>query len=384
MPSNRIIEDIFEHRLSFLPGDPCEPDDVLSHFADSILIDGLTREESELVLSALPRNSKRIYLNPLDKGLSEAKVYAGRYETDGTLSKPYVFKIGPLTKIEREYEAMERRVCPHISCVERPIPRRATEKGMIIQPLAGLNPRSQLKSLKDYARTSNPEIVTRLLAERLAPWYDRVRDESPGTRKPLGILFEWYLTKVQQPDTFPADWSELKEWVRQLTGHAWCDVPQVMKSLAEHELTFKPAIIHGDLHSQNVLVDEKEECWPIDFYWCNADSTPLMDFAMLECSLKFLAIHHRSDLRSIIEVENILAREPIPTITLQNLPYRSEIGNALRSVIAVRKHALDTLAYRFDDYRKVLSLMTYVHSTHPLLNRPFVLASLQILSALQL
>jgi len=141
--------------------------------------------------------------------------------------------------------------------------------------------------------------------------------------------------------------------------------------------------VHGDLHSQNVLIDERYECWPIDFAWCREEASPVLDFTMLESSLKFLAFPQRSALRSLIIIEHALAREPFPNIKIGAVPYNTEIGNVLRAVIAIRKFALDEMKIDFIDYRKSLCMMTYVHSTHPLLNRPFVLASLQILCALE-
>jgi len=384
MPFDPIVDDVFQNRRDFLPGAEPTPEEVQKHFDGSILIDGLTKEESKLVLSALPRGSHRIYLNPLDKGLSEAKVYAGRYEANGTMTKPYVFKIGPLKKIEQESSNIERLVRPTLLGIEKPIFRGGLTKGLVIQPIAGLKPTSRLQSLKDFARTSEREVVTDLLSNRLALWYEGHLDTQVKS-KPLGSIFTWYLSKLGSVDPYPPDWNDLKIWVRDLTGCPWHDdLPSIISALKNYSLSYRPSVIHGDLHSQNVLVDELRNSWPIDFYWCTEDTTPLLDLAMLECSLKFLAIHQRSELRSVIAgVENLLAREPVPSIALGDIPYRSEIQNVLQSVLAVRRYAFQSLNVQFEEYRKVLCLMTYVHSTHPLLNRPFVLASLQIQSALQ-
>jgi hypothetical protein len=383
---NPIIADIISKRRTFLGGSRCTAAEVRKHFADNILIDGLGLEESELVLSTLPPHSNRIYLNPLDKGLSGSKVFAGRYQVNKKLrSKPFVFKIGPIKKIQREYDAIVKFVEPLIQGIEAPILRRGKDKGLLIQVIAGLSANSELQSLKEYVRTNKngDDVLTRLLSDRLAGWYNGEHGASP-VKHSLKKMFKWYLQKVTKPDPYPKDWNDLKGWVQGLTHLRWGSVPEVMNSLKETEVSSRSCIVHGDLHSQNVLIDEKGECWPIDFGWCHQRSSPLLDFTMLECSLKFLAIHQRSDLRSAILIEDVLARDGLPDFRkIGKIPYRDEIENVLRAVLAVRRFAFGAMKIKFEDYRKALCLMTYVHATHPQLNRPFILASLQILSAIE-
>lgn len=385
-PKNPIIEDIIANRREFLGGDNCNAQEVQKHFDHNVLIDGLNREESQLVLSTLGSSSNRIYLMPLDKGLSRSKVFAGRYETaHNSPSKPYVFKIGPLDKIEREYRAIKTFVVPHIQGIDAPIFRRHTDKGLIVQSIAGLSQKSKLESLKESVRRTKTadKIIMRLLNDRLAGFYDGNSDDPTSVQHSLRKIFAWYLKKVTKREPFPLDWGELKSWVQDLTGLRWKAVSETIKYLKGSEVTSRSCIVHGDLHSQNILIDEKGECWPIDFGWCHDKSSPILDFTMLECSLKFLAIHQRSDLRSVIEIEHALAREPFPKLKLLEIPYRIEIANVLRSISAVREFSMNSMKIKFEDYRKALCLMTYVHSTHPQLNRPLILASLQILSALE-
>ena len=383
MLDETILKDIFDNRRLFLPGEPCAAHEVRAHFDLNILIDGLTQEEAKLVLSTLPRNAQSIYLTPLDKGLSGSKVFSGWYELDGRPgSKLFVFKLGVLKKIDHEREAIESHVLPYIHGIMQPIVRRGDVLGLIVQELAGLGAQSALKSLKEHVRSSSDGAgsVRRLLTERLKNWYT-VREPTTKTFA-LGNLFEWYLEKVTSADPMPAEWAELKTWVRRATGLKWTDVNAVADKLKHCEITSRNTIVHGDLHSQNVLVDERGEVWPIDFAWCHNDASPLLDFSMLECSLKFLALPLRSDLRTLIKLEHRLLLELLPEISVGSVPYRTEIMNVLNAVFAVRE-AVRGMGFTFSDYRKTLALMTYVHSTHPLLNRPLVLASLQMSCALE-
>jgi hypothetical protein len=383
--SDLIINDIFDEGRQFLPGERCTREDVLNHFEYPILIDGLTSEESALILSTLPKNSDRIFLSPLDKGLSGSKVFAARYSSkDGRPSKLYVFKLGLLSKLLREKNAIQNFAAPYIPGIAEPISRRGEEKGLVVQELVGLSVSSQLTSLRFFARNYSKadQVLRRLFNERLASWYLHQGHDTKSNFLLRG-LFEWYLQKNSAGLNFPSNWIELRNWVRTQTGYNWRKVPDIIENLLDQSIQTVSCIIHGDLHSQNILIDERLECWPIDFAWCHDKSSPVLDLVMLECSLKFLSIPRRCALRTLFDIEKALCEEPLPSIRLSKVPYREEIQNVLRAIGETRRFALETLGIEFKAYRKALCLMTYTLSGHPSLNRPFVLGSLQVLAAIE-
>ncbi len=151
-----ILTDIFDNHRTFLPGGRCSPDQVIQHMEKPILLDGLNREESHLVLSTLPINAVRIFLKSLDKGLSGSKVFSAKFDVRGKrVSKIFVLKIGEKTKIENEYNAIEQYVSPHIHGVVEPVYRVGNKIALIVQELAGLSSNSRLISLKNYIRNAN-------------------------------------------------------------------------------------------------------------------------------------------------------------------------------------------------------------------------------------
>jgi hypothetical protein len=195
----------------------------------------------------------------------------------------------------------------------------------------------------------------------------------------LGDEFSRYLKKVNVQSVYPLNWDSLKSIVEQLTGSEWNNPKTIITKLKRAKVESRSAIVHGDLHSQNILVDQHGEPWPIDFAWCREKSTPLLDFTMLECSLKFLGIPQRADLHDLITLDSYLVKEAIPEPHIGRIPYADLIGNVMKSILAVRRIAIEDHKITFSDYLKALCLMTYCHSTHPKLNRPLVLASLQML-----
>jgi Ternary complex associated domain 9 len=378
-----IIADVFDNSRLFLPGGRCTPERIREHFLSPILYDSLTLEESYLILSTLPNGSARIYIAPLDKGLSTAKVFAAKYDIDGyRVSRRFVIKVGPKAKVRYESEAVEKFVAPYIQGVSQPIYREGPNLALIGQDLVGLGRQERLRSLREYVRESNKadSVVDRLLSVRLGPWYDSA---SSGGPKLFSIeeLFKWHLRKAGVAPLYPEEWLDLQSWVEAETGCSWGDVAGLLRSILAHTISSPQTIVHGDLHSMNILVDEHEEVWPIDFGWCRDNSSPILDLVMLECSLKFIAMPRRSALRALLRIEVALEAEPFPNLEIGKVPYASEIRNVLSSVFAVRRFAIEKMEFSFDDYRKALFIMTYAHRTHPSLNQPFVLGSLQIISS---
>jgi hypothetical protein len=377
-----IIRDIYENHRSFLSGQSCTPDEVARHMDGVIKMDNIQDEERLLLLSTLPRHAEQLWIAQLDKGLSGSSVFSVRYsDAAGRLSKPFVAKIGKLEKIDLEAEATSRYAAPYLPGIENPVCRRGEQLGLIGQELRGLSPRGRPESLRNYLLRYDfgPDMVTRLLEERLDPWYSRYADHAS---RPVRDLLGDYLAKgpADMQAVLPGGWEQLSAWAQQIGGFRWQDVGTVVESVLGGTIWSPVCIIHGDLHTQNVLVDPmSQECWPIDFAWTR-ESSPLIDLVMLECSLKFLVIPQRSDLRTLLAIEMRLAEEPAPVLDSLNTPYFTEVSRAIRSVVFVRMYALEKFGVTFSEFRKLLLAMTYSLSANERLNRPYAIGSLQLLA----
>lgn len=384
-----IVADVFENQRSFLPGRPNTKDDIVRSMKGDLYVDDVTSEAAQLMLSTLPRDIERLHITPMDKGFSGSKVYAVRYQVaHRQFSKPFVFKIGPLAKIDQEADAVVRLVAPRIMGIETPIVRRSVNLGLIGQELRGLKTADTVpESLRMHVRHAERahQVVDRLLRRRLAPWYEP-DPPPPVSEHRLGELFQWHLNKMHaapNAGTYPEGWDDLQRWVQEATGIPWLNLTGTIERLKRDAIVSRTTIIHGDLHSQNVLVEcKQDECWPIDFAWCREEASPAVDCAMLECSIRFLSIPMRADLRTLLDLDYALLQQPHPKFALGHVPYRPEISNAWSAVMTVRRYVLEQLEISFDDYRKCLALMTYTLSNHDGLNLPYVLSSLQIATGL--
>lgn len=54
-----------------------------------------------------------------------------------------------------------------------------------------------------------------------------------------------------------------------------------------HSVTIKKGYVHGDLHPDNIVVSKALRPHLIDFAWGRADQDILVDYALLECSIRF-------------------------------------------------------------------------------------------------
>ena len=374
-----LIADIIDNRRSFLPGPLCDVAAIRANVGRPVLVGGLSAVESVLLLSCLPGDSEAVELQEMDKGLSGSKVYEARVRRAGRLSKPFVVKIGPLSKIGREATALSELVAPTLLGIAPPVFRPWADVGLVAQDLATLSENSRLESLRTRVRRTDdgPRLIHRILHDRLAPWY---RAPSSTESLLLGELLTPYLRKSPTFDeAFPPPWNDLLAYVEEEAGAPWAYVEPAVREALAREVTVPITIVHGDLHTQNVVVDDHDECWPIDFGWTRDNSSAVVDLTMLECSLKFLALPMRADVRTLIHHERALAClevPPPPGLT----PYRDEVERVFRTVAAVRDYAFESLGIPPNDYLAALLLMTFSLTTHPGLNTPYVLLSLQLLA----
>ncbi len=246
---------------------------------------------------------------------------------------------------------------------------------------ASLSERSDLQSLRTRVRESDggPALVSRILRDRLGPWYSGARDRRGDFQ--IADLLSWHLQKAPTFGAdFPPPWSDFLSWVESDCGCPWSQVPLAVDAALSSTFDLPAGPVHGDLHTQNVLVDELGECFPIDFGWTRSDSSPLIDVVMLECSLKYLALPMRSDLRPLLHVEGALAAFDSPELP-DGIPYGDEAHRVFATVAAVREFALNDLGIGTDAYRSGLLAMTFALASHPGLNKPYMLASLQVQSS---
>jgi anti-anti-sigma factor len=271
-------------------------------------------DEWETITRHLYRDCHRVVLSPLPGGFMSSTFRVASYDGDGRRMLPTVLKIGGVALTEREEAA-------NLKYVQTFILNNSTTLlgGAVAGDWAGLRynflgvtgPDCTLTWLRHhYERRPASEVVplVRALFTRvLKPWYGQPRWE------PVALyadhdprrLFPTLCDVAAELLGVPADSERLPcpELGRDLLNPYYFLQHEFPRRRDRSRLWYT-SICHGDLNMQNVLVDERENIYVIDF----SETRPrniVSDFARLEPIVKFdqIPIESNDDLRRLLRFE---------------------------------------------------------------------------------
>jgi anti-anti-sigma factor len=329
-------------------------------------------DEWETIARRLYRDCRRIVLKPLHGGYMSKTFHVASYDADGRRMLPTVLKIGSRALTEREEQANRRYV-------ERFILNNSTTilggaaggdwAGLRYNFLGVTGPDSSLVWLRDhYQRRPTEEVVPLIDAvftRILKPWYGQPRWEPVK-------LYEEHDPRRLFPQI--CDAAENVLGVPASTPVMSCpelgiDLPNPYHFL-QHEFPRRKdqsrlwytAICHGDLNMQNVLLDERENIYIIDF----SETRPrniVSDLARLEPIVKFEMIQIDDDraLRQLLEFEKGL----FSSRTLQEIPPFTYTGSdrsvhkAYEVIRLLRRHANTVTIFETDIVPYWLALLEW-------------------------
>jgi anti-anti-sigma factor len=329
-------------------------------------------DEWENIARRLYRDCRRIILKPLHGGYMSKTFHVASYDADGRRMLPTVLKIGSRALTAREEQANRKYV-------ERFILNNSTTilGGAAVGDWAGLRynflgvhgPDSSIVWLRDhFQRRPADEVVPlidALFTRILKPWYGQPRWE------PVRLYEEHDPRRL-----FPSvcDAAEKVLGVPASTPVMSCpelgiDLPNPYHFL-QHEFPRRKdqsrlwytSICHGDLNMQNVLLDERENIYVIDF----SETRPrniVSDLARLETIVKFEMIQVNDDaaLRQMLEFEKGL----VSATALQQIPPLSYSGSdrsvhkAYEVIQLLRRHANTVTIFETDIVPYWLALLEW-------------------------
>ena len=345
------------------------------------------------IIRRLYADCSSVILKPLTGGYMAKTFQVASYDREGRRLLPTVLKISTRELIQREEEA-------HRACVQRFILNNST----MVMGTASEGPWSALRYnfvgmagadsklgwLVEYYRTRPTSdvvaIFDRLYTRILKPWYGQPRWEPVRLYQdhtPLKLFpnvfadaeRQFGVTAEQETIACPELGLMLPNPLRFLKY-------EYPKRAAQSRLWYQ-AINHGDLNLRNVLVDELDNLYVIDFSETRVRNI-VSDFARMETVLKFqiAPLETEEDLARMTEFEQGL-EEPA---ALEDTPpnrYRgahtTEVGKAYAVICRMRRHANTVTLFEQDMLPYWLAALEWTYSVvsydEPLLRKKFALYS---------
>jgi hypothetical protein len=244
-----------------------------------------------LILRWRPKDYDRVGQRPFDLLPPLEPCMRLSPHTAQASQKAALVGIGPAALTQREVEAYQRHVRPYILNTTTTIMGHAQHgnwAGLRYNFLGVTGQQGRLTWLADHY-TSRPvaeliPLFDRIFTDILKPWYgqpklDRVRlwvEHDPQRLFPH--ILEAAQTEVGlSPDTYEFDCPELGRRLRNPFHVLRHEFPK----RAEESLLWYTSVVHGDLNMKNVLLDERENIYIIDFSETRQGNV-VSDFARLE------------------------------------------------------------------------------------------------------
>ena len=333
------------------------------------------REEWTQIIRRLYRDCSRVILSQLTGGYMAMTFRVASYDSSGRRLLPTVLKISTIELIQREEEAHRAYVQKFILNNSTIIMGTATVgawAALRYNFLGISGPDTALTWLLDYYRSRSTEAVLalyqRLFTQILKPWYGQPRWEPIplyADHTPLRLFPDLCAHAERDfgfsPEQESIECAELGIALPNPFRFLQTEYP--MRSL-QSQLWYQ-GINHGDLNPRNVLVDEQENLYVIDF----SETRPrniVSDFARMETSLKFemTRVDTVEDLARMIEFEQGLAEAG----SLCDVPpnrYRGDdprVEKAYAAICRLRKYADTVTLFETDIVPYWLALLEWTFS----------------------
>lgn len=263
-------------------------------------------------------DAARLALEPLQGGYMGKTFRAIPYAQDGRRMLPSVLKLGPKPVIEREVKAFQEHVEKYVLNNSTSIMGRASsgEWGGIRYTFVGISgPESRLTWLAEhYQKRPTHEVLPlleRLFAGILKPWYGQPRWEEirPYREHNPLHLFPSLLEDGERITGISADAETLP------CPELNLNLPNPFRFL-KHEYPARRdkaflwyrCVTHGDLNMRNILLDEVENLYVIDFSETKVRNA-VSDFGRLEAiaKIEMTRLEGEPDLKLLLGFEAGLA-----------------------------------------------------------------------------
>ncbi|MCK4313121.1 MAG: phosphotransferase, partial [Candidatus Cloacimonetes bacterium] len=318
------------------------------------------KNEWEIIIRKIYSEAREVILSELQGGFTSKTFQVTSFDKDGRRLLPTVLKIGSIKDTENEVNAYHNFVIKFILNNSTTIMGTTYhgDFGGLRYNFVGINgPDSKLTWLTDYYK--------KLPAEKLIPIFDRIFTDvlKPWYGQPKWELI--YPFKEHNPcEMFPLIFESLETslGISAETKTIFCEELNIELPNPYHFLKYEypkrkefsklwyKSITHGDLNMQNILLDEVENIYIIDFSETKTRNI-ISDFARLEpiFKIEMTKLETETDLKNLLEFEAGIA----DANSIKEVPKYIYHGNdpmvkkAYKMICKVREYA--NIVTLFDD-----------------------------------
>ncbi|MHC1706409.1 MAG: STAS domain-containing protein [Bacteroidales bacterium] len=316
----------------------------------------------ELIIREIYKDAGKVVLTQLHGGFSAKTFQVASFNKEGKRTIPTVLKLGKVAVVDREEKNYR-------DYVEKYILNNSTtimgahyygEWGGLRYNFLGINgPETSLKWLTHVYKERQTEdlipLYDRIFKTVLKPWYGQPRLENIKLWESHSPLVPFFPNLVQDAEKvlgISADEEKIDcpELGRKILNPYWFLKHEWPKRINESRLWYS-SVCHGDLNMQNILLDETDNIYVIDFSETHPRNI-VSDFARLEpiFKIEMTRNNRESDLR-----DKLLMEEALVGITrLTDKPAYQYQGDdpmmkkAFEMVLKMREYARMTLIFEED------------------------------------
>lgn len=268
------------------------------NFKDTRLVVEMDKNEPSLELyqeflaRRIYTDSAKIVVHKLHGGFSAQTFQVNSFDFEGRRLRPTVMKMAAKDMINRESANCIRYAQPYIlnNCAQILGTEFFGEKGALRYNFVGIGgDQSHVKWLTDYYlkepfETLKP-IFDKIFKQILMPWYGqgiRTRQKPFLCCDPTLTFFPYIYDEVKKVLNVDSDekYVYIKELQRDMLCPYWM-LKHIYPQQRDFEIDYFEGICHGDLNMQNILLDEKNNVFLIDFSETKT-RLAISDFARLE------------------------------------------------------------------------------------------------------
>lgn len=270
-------------------------------------------DEWDMIVRRLYEGSSRVVLSKLHGGFTATTFSAVSYDAEGRRMLPTVVKIGSLANIGSEESACRNYVQKYILNNGAVILGSASQgkwAGLSYNFLGVSGPESRLVWLREHFMNRPIEeflpLFDRIFMNILKPWYGQPRWEPLrlfAEHTPSAILFPHLLEHaVTEMGVSPDEESLPCPELGLTLPNPYYVLKHIYPARANEQTLWYSGITHGDLNMQNILLDERENIYVIDF----SETLPrniVSDFARLEAIMliEMPRVETEEDLMRLLE-----------------------------------------------------------------------------------